>query len=724
MNDLVRAAGLPAPGPRLSSWLGWFADFNLNRCACLLLWALMSTKACGALLPPPEFLIKLDSPDAPPSGWRHEHRVDGDAPQGSEPVVSYSAGLGAGARRTLVVDITNASNFLGHYVLFIGNGGRSQAVAPGASYRLTAAVQSLAGNVPVAVGFHLWGAQEAYLTEASSTGKLTDATPETTLPHSYVAGNVVLSKGTSLTMPSALTPLLGIYGIPARSHLRFRIHHVSLIETPPPSAIKVLPLAYPTPEVAAGNVLKLTVPLELRPMKERLVPTISLVDIAGRTVHRFVKRVPDDGPAFGLGPTIWGPASDPWQFRIPVDVPQGRYSLRYALGPVDADGRAGRSHVLVAGDGVTAHGDNSYEIGQLTVKPSAGLSVGQHFHRIPGSSENGPVLVPYHFVRSLNNDKVGAVQWWTGEQTLCEAKTPGLCGNKTNQDWRAFDIWANHHAKAREKKILLTFSGSPRWASARPTEASGYCDACGFTAEPAPQYMPAYRQMVTETVARYRDRLMGVECWNEPYFDDAGKPRPSTYFTGSPTALADVCKAIYLAAKSVDTSIPVFCPQAPSPEGMANVLSARTSQAEPIHRFCDVIGAHAYNAVGADTLGRDYGGSRIADAVRVMRETARRMGLDKPLAITEWGIDKDFALIAPRSGSFAAMSSQDRGEMVYQTLATLQELGVGWVGLYSYDNDHQGLWQGLDPVTRRPRYDATQAQRQAAAVRDVGRPLP
>ena len=723
MKKLVHSAGQRSPAPSLLIRLRWFVDFTLYGCASLLLLAVMSVEACAASQPLPDLLVKLGSTDTPPSGWRHEHRVDGGI-KGPGLAVNYSAGLGAGGRRTLEVDITNASDHLGFYTLFIGNDGRSRAAVPGASYRLTAAVQSHEGNVPVVVGFHLWGAQETYLTEAASTVKLIDGAAATTLSHNYVAGNLVLSKGASLTVPSALTPRIGVYGIPARSHLRLRIHAVSLIETPPPSAIKVMPLAYPTPEVAAGNVLKLTVPLELRPMNERLVPAISLVDVAGRTVRRFVKRIPDDGPGLALGPTIWGPASDPWQFRIPLDVPQGRYSLRYGLVGVDADGREGRSHFLVAGDGVTAYGGNAYEIGHLTVKPSAGLSVGQHFHRIPGSSENGPVMVPHHFVRSLNNDRVGAVQWWTGEQTLCEAKTPGLCSNKANQDWRAFDVWIDYHAKARETKVLLTFFGSPRWASARPTESNGYCVGCGLTAEPAPQYMPAYRQMIIDTVARYRDRLMGVECWNEPYFDDAGKPRPSSYFTGSPTALADVCKAIYLATKSIDTSILVFCPQAPSPEGMANVLSAQTSQAEPIHRFCDVIGAHAYNAVGADTLGRDYGSFRIADAVRVMRATARRMKLDKPLAITEWGIDKDFALIAPRSGGFAAMASRDRGEMIYQTLATLQELGVSWIGLYSYDSDLQGLWQGLDPVTRRPRYDATQAQRLAAAVRDIGRPLP
>ena len=523
---------------------------------------------------------------------------------------------------------------------------------------------------------------------------------------------------------AALTPRLGLYDIPARSHRRLRVRLVSLFETAPPSAIKVMPLRHSTPEVAPGKVLKLTVPLELRPMPEQLVPAVSLVDAAGRTLRRFVKRVPGDGPPLGVGATTWGAAIDPWQLRMPSDLPHGRYSLRYELLSIDAQGQAVRAVPLIPGDGVTAHADNVYEIGHLQVAASAGLLVGQHFHRIPGSSEDGELLVPHHFVRSLNNDKVGAVQWWTGQKTLCEAHTPGRCADKSDEDWRAFDVWAARHAQAGEKRVLLTFSGSPTWASARPHEASPYCDACGFSAEPAARYMAAYQQMVAHTVARYRDRLMGVECWNEPYFDDTGAPRPSSYFSGSPTALADVCKAIYVATRSVDPSIPVFCPQAPSPEGMANVLLAKTSQGEPIHRFCDVIGAHAYNHVGADTLGRDYGPARIADAVRTMRETARRLKIDKPLAITEWGIDKAFVLATPRSGTFAAMGSKERGEMICQTLATLQELGVEWIGLYSYDSDLEGLWQGVDPVTRRPRYDTVQAEEMAAALRDFGRDLP
>jgi hypothetical protein len=372
----------------------------------------------------------------------------------------------------------------------------------------------------------------------------------------------------------------------------------------------------------------------------------------------------------------------------------------------------------------------SFALCPASVPPSdvpqrAGLAVGQHFHRIPGSSEDGPVRVPYHFVRSLNNDKVGALQWWTGARTLCEERTPGRCAGESDEDWRALDAWADFHAPAGARALLLTFASTPRWASARPNEPSPYCDACGFTAEPAPRFLAAYRQMVAATVSRYRDRLTGVECWNEPYFDDAGKPRPSSYFSGSPTALADVCEALYTATKSVSAGTLVFCPQPPTPTGMANVLLARTSQGEPLHRFCDVIGAHTYNAVGADKAGRDYGQLRIADAVRVMRETAARLKLIQPLAITEWGIDNStFVLAAPRAGTFAAMSPKDRGEMYYQTLAAVADLGIGWIGLYSYDSVFEGIWQGTDPATKRPRYDAVQADYIARAVRDFGKPPP
>ena len=271
---------------------------------------------------------------------------------------------------------------------------------------------------------------------------------------------------------------------------------------------------------------------------------------------------------------------------------------------------------------------------------------------------------------------------------------------------------------------MITFFGTPKWASARPDETSPYCDVSsafrcgGLLAEPAPARMPAYQKMVIDTVARYRNQMFGVECWNEPAFDAAGNPASNSFFSGSTTKLADVCKAIYIATKSVDATIPVYCPQAPSAGWLGSVLSARTSQNEPIHQFCDVIGAHAYDSYGTDKSGNDYSASHLGQEVAQMRAAASALAVHKPLAITEWGIDK----------TVYDWSSQARGDLMYQTLATAQELGISLIAIYSYDDRYGGIWRGgwdlIDPATRDPRiYDAITAARVTTAVVELGRPL-
>ena len=130
----------------------------LGRCAALLVPALTAASSCAASEPPPTLLIEAAA-GAPPRGWRHEQRLDGAAHNGPGLVVAYHYGANAGSDRTLEVDIANPSDQVGHYVLFIGDDGRARPVTPGASYQLSARVQSLAGDVPVNLGFHLWDAQ-------------------------------------------------------------------------------------------------------------------------------------------------------------------------------------------------------------------------------------------------------------------------------------------------------------------------------------------------------------------------------------------------------------------------------------------------------------------------------------------------------------------------------------------------------------------------------------
>ncbi|RZI81357.1 MAG: hypothetical protein EOP38_19575 [Rubrivivax sp.] len=295
-----------------------------------------------------------------------------------------------------------------------------------------------------------------------------------------------------------------------------------------------------------------------------------------------------------------------------------------------------------------------------------GMLVGNSFHRYPGVSERlfGPIRMQYQFARSLAADGMSGMEWWRGED---------------DYHWRDVDAWAAFHARGG-RKLLVVFSGSPQWASAAPHQPSSM-ELPGYAAPPARRYWPAYGRMVRETVKRLKGKLVGVECWNEPNLPGS--------FTGTQTELADLCKLVADNARSVDAAVPVVCPQPESPLGLGFIYGARTSQGEPIHKFCDYVGTHLYGPLAHDAQGRPYSSQSIDEAMAMLRRMGTRFGIpaDKRLAITEYGVAG-----CNTSGSrahplpFGRMPSSEAGDALYQSIAALQAHGVSMLALYSYDH--------------------------------------
>lgn len=608
-------------------------------------------------------------------------------------------------------------------------------IAQGATYTVSATARMVSGSTSAGTRISAYVPNNQIGQPGANVQPL--GSIDSRLSYTYQSGILISGQ-----LPTMLRPMIGFWDVAANSNLTVRIKAPSLTSNPPITKVNILPLTYTTPAVAPGKVIKLTVNFLSRPLPLPIGATsvasiLTLFDAQGVRVREFVKKPGTTfGPLPAFGPYAWGAKTDPWQWTLPTDVPPARYSIRWKLVYLSASGAVitSQSPSLTAGPGVATvpplgvTGYSTYQVGTLTVDPAAGIYVGQHFHRTPGNSQGDsanrtgePVLVPYHFVRTHDNGAAGGTQWWVGRKTLCEQQTPGQCAALSDYAWGDLDAFANYHSPTGQKKLLITFFGSPRWASARPSEVSAYCDASsvyrcgGLFAEPTPALMSAYRQMVIDTVTRYRDKTFGVECWNEPAFDTHGTAASNSFFSGTPTQLADICKTIYTATKSVDATIPVYCPQAPSPAWMTGVLTARTSQNEPIHQFCDVVGAHVYSAYGNDTSGNAYGAGRLGEAVAQMRLATNRLQLRKPLAITEWGIDR----------TAYDLNSQARGDLMYQTIATAQELGISLIGIYSYDDRYGGIWRGgwdLTDSAQDPRiYDNTTAARVNTAVTELGR---
>ncbi len=624
---------------------------------------------------------------------------------------SYAYGTDTDGQPYLDVTLTSTSSGWTYTNLFLDG---SMPVAFGETYRISLSARLESGSPgTVALGFHLYDSA-GYLSEAATNFAPQLAAnaqvADQTLAYSFqVVSNY---NGTGRT-PTSIQPRLSVYLAPMssttvriKSPLLTRGMHLSPVgidaRTGKPQLITAAP----------GQVLRFTAGLQGRPLS----PTTSIVTL-----------VPKSSSGAALAPlshavSLTDPnVGDVWQVPLPATAQPGTtYSIRYAL----ADTNSGAILPLQADPGVVTHGSagttTNLEIGQVSVQAGSGMAIGQHFHSHPGLyngsdfSGNGPILLTYDFVRSHDSDNVGGTKWWVADTAT--GNPDGL------YDWTEFDHWANFHASAGQKKLLITFFGSPQWASSKPTSTNAY-GILGLTAPPA--NLRSYGKMVKATVTRYADRIFATECWNEPSTD------PTGYFNGTGTQLADVCKAIYTNTKAVNPAIPVICPAADLPW----VLTQTTSQGEPLSKFCDWANGHPYDSTGTDLNGEDYSVDRLGDFVDQMKLQLKQLGLNKPIALTEWGMFCDDRPSPYHPTHFHFADSATRGDLLYQMLANAKEKGVVAIGLYSYDSGSSPYlgsnakcpfgYEGIgNEVNGTYTYDAITAASVTQAVKDFGTPLP
>lgn len=597
-------------------------------------------------------------------------------------VVSYRYGKTADGRPYTDVELVNNAPNAANYTLNLST--QRMTLMDGETYSLSANVSALAVRQPVvlALGFQFYKSDGGYLSDmAPDSGEFKDWLGESqTLSASYVGGSPEPSSG---QVPNSFYPRLAVYNLPPDATLRFRLSGIVLKAAEKVSAVRVLPLKRPMPDMAPGQVLPLSVTLAGKPGVKPTASRLTLQSVQGGVQGKPLTFDSEQPLQFGH----WGHVTDVWQVRLPAQLPLGTYAVTYEL----------------PGLGVKA------KLGDVVVAAKAGMWVGQAIHRYPGSSEStfGPFQGRYQFVRSLASDYAHRMQWWLGPDEY---------------DWKGLSKWAQYHAAPGERKLVFTFSGSPRWASSEPNQPAAM-GVPGNAAPPAPEYRKAYQRMVKDTVAKFKDRILASECWNEPNSPD--------FYTGTKTELADLCKSVYVATKSVDPKILVICPQADDPSHLDFVYSAKTSAGEPIVQFCDLVGSHLYNRMGMDLKGRDYARQRLMDGLDGMVAMSKKYGIDKPLAVTEYGLNSCVVRPTPAHPQvFGRMASDEAAEAMYRAVAGFREYGVTLLALYSYDHPNNdpncrpgGSFIRMTYVDKWGdlKIDSVMAKRVGDAVLDFGR---
>lgn len=326
----------------------------------------------------------------------------------------------------------------------------------------------------------------------------------------------------------------------------------------------------------------------------------------------------------------------PGKYYVLIDAPRGAYA----------------NHALSA----------SYSL------PGETFKVGIHSHRLyNGGDWAGPESVEpmfkYALIRDLDISHLHDAAVWKSDGSINFALIEKI-----------------YSAHARNgAKILKNFGTVPTWASARPEEPNPYYPSWpgGLS---GPRDLDAYEDYIFRFVSRTKDYLWAVEGWNEPY---ACPGDPPEFARMTPTRLADLQKRVYRASKRAAPNLIVFSPPQAYVCGIPTILTARTSEGEPMWKFFDALSWHPYNRSA-----RGNAGPSFARELYEVRQHLDKAGLpNMPIASSEHGW-----LTAPKEGGkeFYAMCDAEKAKVLYETSRLAKSLGLLAVVWYSYDSEMIG----------------------------------
>lgn len=236
-------------------------------------------------------------------------------------------------------------------------------------------------------------------------------------------------------------------------------------------------------------------------------------------------------------------------------------------------------------------------------------------------------------------------------------------------------------------QILLPLGLSPSWASARPSEKSGYKP--GNAAEP--KSIADWKNYVRTVALRYRGRIRHYELWNEVNYRD--------FYSGTQEALVELSRVAYQTLKEVD---PENILVSPSVVGEGKHLAWFDDYlAKGGGKYADVISYHFYVPKGKP--------EDMLKLIEHVRKLMQKHGLnDRPLWNTEtgWAISNRVGEL--RAGAAADDWKRLDGNEAAAYVARAFIIGA-WGDLgrfywYAWDNIDMGLVEAgsgqLKPAAR------------------------
>lgn len=284
-------------------------------------------------------------------------------------------------------------------------------------------------------------------------------------------------------------------------------------------------------------------------------------------------------------------------------------------------------------------------------------------------------------------------------------------------DWTAFDAKVAQ-AQANGVEILFNVWLTPAWASIAADQVGGSNNVIGPWNVAGESAVPSNMQFVKDITTAVLTRaaslgrpLKYIEVLNEPEFHDAatlasviaggGKP----FWTGTAAQAVEFAWAAYSAAHAYDPTITVLMPSQYDPNRLTTYLSAIGPSGKYGKETFDYLNLHPYRATATQV----YSGEDLKhmSANRIGVDNARRImaaaGIDKPIAVTEWGIDTftTSSLIT----NFNALSAAERKKYIIRLLVMAAMLDVRLFCIFSngniagdYVNDTAGVIAAVTEV--------------------------
>jgi len=260
---------------------------------------------------------------------------------------------------------------------------------------------------------------------------------------------------------------------------------------------------------------------------------------------------------------------------------------------------------------------------------------------------------------------------------------PNLEPRKDQWDFATLDKYVTA-AEQNHVDVLLPLGLSPRWASSRPNEESGYMP--GNAAPPI--HVDEWQNYVRTLATRYKGRIHTYEIWNEPNLKQ--------FYTGSVQELVRLAKVAYTTLKQVDPMILVCSPSATGKDGA--IWLEQYFQAGG-GKYTDVIGYHFY--VNPEPP------ENMVPLIQKVKAVMEKYGMHEQLWDTEtgWAIQNNQSLVAPALGKgFNSLVLTGEQASAYIARAYLLSWGAGVSHLYwySWDNRIMGLTEADGKTIKAP----------------------